>query len=295
MCERVRQPQADEKLTVTEDNSTDAPTEAELAKTKPTETEPKATDPVDAEDAGRLTRIFDAVWNGIVLSDSKWNPEKSCFQLADEYRHSGRTPEQCVENFIDWQTAKAGVAGFALGLPGFALMPVTAPADLVSTAYLQLRMVAVIGLLFGWNPRSDQFRTIAYVSLLGSAAGEMARDFGIRATTKLAAAQLANLPGKVLIQINKAVGFRLVTKAGTKGLVNLTKLVPILGGLIGGGINIVVTNQIGMEAARWLKEGPPPNEPPSDAPIISAQPGSSQQPDGLPGDSRSARQRVQGD
>jgi hypothetical protein len=209
-----------------------------------------------SEDTSRLTQILDTVWNGIVLGDSKWNPEKSCFQLADDYRRSGRTPEQCVENFIDWQTAKAGAAGFALGLPGLVFMPLTAPADLVSATYLQLRMVAVIGLLFGWDPRSDQFKTIAYVSLLGSAAGEVIRDFGIRATTKLAAAQLANLPGKVLIQINKAVGFRLVTKAGTKGLVNLTRLVPVLGGLVGGGVNIFVTRQIGAEAARWLNEGP---------------------------------------
>jgi hypothetical protein len=147
---------------VNEDNSVEEPKEAE-----------------HAEDTNRLTQILDPVWIGLVLGDSKWYPEKSCFQLANDYRHSGRTAEQCVRNFIDWQTAKAGVAGFALGLPGLAFMPLTAPADLVSATYLQLRMVAVIGLLFGWDPRSDQFKTLAYMSLLGSAAGEIARDFGI--------------------------------------------------------------------------------------------------------------------
>ena len=208
--------------------------------------------------AGWLTQILDAVWNGIVLADSYWNPEKSCFDLAEEYRRSGRTPEQCAENFIDWQTAKAGVTGFALGLPGLAFMPVTAPADLTSTTYLQLRMVAVIGLLYGWDPRSDQFRTIAYMSLLGSAAAEVARDFGVRAGTKLAAAQLARVPGKVLIHINQAVGVRLVTKAGSTGLLNLTKLVPIVGGIVGGGLNVFFTRQIGWAAVGWLREGPAP-------------------------------------
>jgi hypothetical protein len=132
---------------VNEDNSVDVPKEAE-----------------HAEDTNRLTQILDTVWNGLLLDDSRWYPEKSCFQLADDYRHSRRTPEQSVRNFIDWQTTKAGVSGFASGLPGLALMPLTAPADLVSTTYLQLRMVAVIGLLFGWDPRSDQFKTLAYMS-----------------------------------------------------------------------------------------------------------------------------------
>ena len=131
-------------------------------------------------------------------------------------------------------------------------------------------MVAVIGLLYGWDPRSDQFKTIAYMSLLGSAAGEIARDFGVRATTRLAAAQLANIPGRVLIQINKAVGTRLLTKAGTKGLVNLAKLVPVLGGIVGGGINVAVTRQIGKAAARWLKEGPAPGDVVANMPIIAA-------------------------
>ena len=109
---------------------------------------------------------------------------------------------------------------------------------------------------------------MAYMSLLGTTSGEILRDFGIRTTTKLASAQLAKLSGKALIQINKAVGFRLVTKAGTKGLVNLTKLVPVLGGPVGGGVNIVVTRQIGAAAARWLSEGPPLTDAAGDAPPI---------------------------
>ncbi len=212
-----------------------------------------------AEEAGRLTQILDTIWNEIVLGDSKLSPEKSCFELADDYRHSGKTPEQCAENFIAWQTAKAGAAGFALGLPGFAAMPITVPADFLSVAYLQLRMVAVIGLLFGWDVRSDQFRTMAYLSLLGSAAGELVRDLGIKATTKIAMGTInKRVSGAVLKKINSAVSARLVTKAGSTGVVNLTKIVPVLGGLVGGGVNVLVTRQIGKTAVSWLKEGPPP-------------------------------------
>jgi uncharacterized protein (DUF697 family) len=213
----------------------------------------------EAADANRLSQILDTIWDGIILGDSKWNPEKSCFDLAAEYRDSRMTPEECADNFINWQTAKAGAAGFALGLPGFAFMPLTIPADFVSVSYLQLRMVAVIGLLFGWDARSDQFRTTAYISLLGSAAGELARDFGIQAATRIAAGTIRKrISGAVLKKINSAAATRLVTKAGTKGVLNLTKMVPILGGIVGGGFNIVATRIIGRTAVDWLKDGPPP-------------------------------------
>jgi uncharacterized protein (DUF697 family) len=210
----------------------------------------------EAETATSLTKVLDTIWNGVVLADAEWSPGKSCFDLADEYRRSGRTPEECAANFIDWQTAKATATGFALGLPGLPAMVATVPADLTSTAYLQLRMVAVIGLLFGWDVRSDQFRSMAYISLLGTAGGELLRDFGVTFTTKLVAAQISKLSGKALLKINQAVGFKLLTKAGSTGLVNLTKIVPVLGGIVGGGVNLLVTRQIGHTALTWLKEGP---------------------------------------
>lgn len=205
-------------------------------------------DPDQAEEAGRLTLVLDAIWNEVVLGDSKLSPEKSCFELAGDYRHSGKTREECAQNFIGWQMTKAGAAGFALGLPGFAAMPLTVPADFLSVAYLQLRMVAVIGLLFDWDVRSDQFRTMAYMSLLGAAAGELVRDLGIKATTRVAMGTIQKkVSGAVLQKINRAVSTRLVTKA-----------VPVLGGLVGGGVNVLVTRQIGKTAISWLKEGPPP-------------------------------------
>lgn len=40
------------------------------------------------------------------------------------------------------------------------------------------------------------------------------------------------LPGRILIEINKKVGHRLVTKFGQRGVIDLAKLVPAVGGLI---------------------------------------------------------------
>jgi hypothetical protein len=45
-----------------------------------------------------VTRILNAVWDGVILGNSKWNPDRSCYELAEEYKQSGRTPDGCVKN-----------------------------------------------------------------------------------------------------------------------------------------------------------------------------------------------------
>jgi hypothetical protein len=54
----------------------------------------------------------------------------------------------------------------------------------------------------------------------------------------------------VLLDINKKVGFRLVTKSGTTGVVNLSKAVPVLGGVVGGTIDGTSTRAVGAVARR---------------------------------------------
>lgn len=203
-----------------------------------------------------MIQMLDTVWDGVVLAESRWNPEKSCYDLYEEYRKSARTPDECVENFIKWQTAKAAGSGFLLGLPGLAFGVVTIPADLTVTTYLQMRMIAVISLLYGWDPKSDRLKTLALLSMLGSSAGETLRAAGVQVGTKVTARLIKKIPGEVLKQINKLVGFRLVTKAGTTGVFNLTKFIPIAGGLVSGGLNAVTTRQIGHAAKSILCEGP---------------------------------------
>jgi uncharacterized protein (DUF697 family) len=228
-------------------------------------------------DAGWLTKSLVFVWEKVIIGDNKFNPEKSCYQLAAEYTDSGKTAEQCARNFIKWQTGKAGITGFALGLPGFTAMPVTIPADLASVSYLQLRMIAVIGILFGWEVTSDQFRTVAFTCLLGTAVGEAAHDVGVKASARFGARFVRNIPGRFLQRVNEllhvhnlfikgvnaganAGGKATATagaKVGSKGIINLSKMVPLFGGIVGGGLNAVFTRQMGVLAVRLLKGGPP--------------------------------------
>ena len=58
-----------------------------------------------------------------------------------------------------------------------------------------------------------------------------------------------------MTKINQKVGFRLLTKFGEKGAVNLVKMLPLVGGVIGGGIDIVGTKIIANKAYSVFVKG----------------------------------------
>lgn len=199
---------------------------------------------------------LDQIWEAVILGESWFNPERSCYDLAEEYRASGRSVEKCVENFIDWQTAKAGAVGFLLGAPGFVSIAVAIPGDMLACVYLQMRAVAVIALLCGWDVKSDRIKTVALYSMVGGSATGAAAKGATTTATKGAGVALKGLPGAALTAINRSLGFRFVTKFGSQGVVNLVDWIPIVGGVVSGSVNAVLTNRAGWLAFRVLKDGP---------------------------------------
>ena len=81
------------------------------------------------------------------------------------------------------------------------------------------------------------------------------KQTGIKFGIKLAEGAIKKIPGKVLTRINQKVGFRFLTKFGSKGLVNLGKLLPGVGAVIGGGLDLVETKIIANRAYKWFLVG----------------------------------------
>lgn len=63
------------------------------------------------------------------------------------------------------------------------------------------------------------------------------------------------IPDTVLTKINQKVGFRFLTKFGEKGIINIVKLVPVVGGVIGGGFDLVETKVIANRAYKMFIKG----------------------------------------
>lgn len=180
---------------------------------------------------------------------------KSCYELAEEYlKHHEKIEddnERVIKNakeFIKWQITKCTATGFVTGLGGIITIPVTLPADLVTVWYVQLRMIATLAVMGGFDPKEDCVRSLAYVCLTGSSANKILKEAGIQIANKATMAAIKRIPGKVLISINKKVGFRLVTKFGTKGVINLGKCVPVVGGIVSGGLDFAETKVIASKA-----------------------------------------------
>ncbi len=172
----------------------------------------------------------------------------SAEELAASYVQRGGTTTEQGDSLIRWQVAKASTSGFVTGLGGLLSLPIAVPANLGSVLYVQLRMIAALAALGGHDVRADQVRALAYVCLCGSAAVDMARDVGIQLGMRLTQAAIRKISDDTLLRINRRVGFRLLTKFGAHGVVNLSKAVPLVGGVIGGTIDGASTLTIGNVA-----------------------------------------------
>lgn len=58
-----------------------------------------------------------------------------------------------------------------------------------------------------------------------------------------------------MTKINQKVGFRFLTKFGTKGVINIGKAIPVVGGVIGGGFDLVETKVIANRAYKMFVKG----------------------------------------
>ncbi|MGB6327433.1 MAG: EcsC family protein [Halarcobacter sp.] len=187
-----------------------------------------------------LDFAYDKAVNGVAGLDS-------AIELAENYKNDDCLHGQC-NSLIRWQNTKAGTSGFVTGLGGLILMPVTLPANITSVLYVQIRMIAAIAHLSGHDLKDDKVKTMVYVCLVGNGAVEILKNVGVEVGKKVATNAIKNISGKVITQINQKVGFRLVTKFGEKGIINLGKALPILGGVIGGTVDTISTNIIGNTA-----------------------------------------------
>ena len=180
---------------------------------------------------------------------------KSCSQLAEEYLEKYPNPITAIDEFVKWQIGKCTTSGFLTSLGGIITLPVTLPANLVTVWYVQLRMIGTIAAISGCDPSDDDVQALSYICLAGGSVSKICREAGVQFTNKLTASMLKRIPGAVFTKINQKVGFRFVTRAGTTGIVNLTKLVPLVGGVVGGAFDFAGTRIIANKAIKVFGYG----------------------------------------
>ena len=206
-------------------------------------------EPIDSNEPSESNAIKLVKWI-ISMAIEGVPPLSSAKDLAIEYKidQGYENDDERVDSLINWETTKNFTSGFLTGLGGVITLPVSVPSALGASWLIQARMAGAIAHIYGHSLSEDRVRTLVLLSLLGDTAKEVVKTAGVKVGQKLTERAISKISGKTLIEINKIVGFRLITKAGEKGVINLTKFVPVVGGVVGGALDAVTCRAVGRTA-----------------------------------------------
>lgn len=160
----------------------------------------------------------------------------SADELAEEYLRQSGTPDEQIDSLINWQCVKCGTSGFLTNVGGFLSFTAGLATNLSSVIYLQLRMVAAIARMRGYDIHDERVKAMAVVCLCGNSANKFLKE---------------------------AVGIgakRTVTKGATRKL--FARLTPVIGGIVGGAMDAGMTRAIGAAAKQTFVAKPEKNVTP---------------------------------
>ncbi len=191
-----------------------------------------------------LNFIYNKAVNGVAGMDS-------AYELAQDYK--SKYPQDLnkqISSLVNWQCLKSGATGFVTNLGGLITLPVALPANITGVLLLQLRMIAAIAILCGYKPNNDRVQTLAYCCLIGDSINTFIKKAGVQLSSKIGYKVIGKIPYAVIKKINKEIGMKILTKFGQKGIINLWKFVPALGGVVAGGFDAVSTKTVGSFAKK---------------------------------------------
>jgi uncharacterized protein (DUF697 family) len=181
-------------------------------------------------------KVLNNIYNLAVTGNGSFG--NSIQELADEYvERYGRT-EKAIDKMVSNQRLKCTATGFVSGLGGLVTLPITIPADLASSLYIEIRMIATVAAIRGYDINSDEVKTLVYLCIVGNSVGDVLKQAGLKSLTNYSAKVLIPKISKaVTAKVAENVGNKLLLKTSTKVLPKLGKMVPVVGGVLSGSYN----------------------------------------------------------
>lgn len=163
-------------------------------------------------------------------------------------RHGGSI-DLAIESLIDSHVRLASAQGFVTNLGGLAALPVSVPANITGVAVVQVRMVAAIAHLRGYDLNDNRVRTALVMCLLGGEQVARRISQGTLPTSPMAVATAPVFDPELDQRVAEEVVADLAARVGGKNVaLIITKRVPLIGGGIGAVVDAVATHQIGKYA-----------------------------------------------
>jgi hypothetical protein len=181
-------------------------------------------------------------------------------------RHQSKFPDdprKAVDAIMDQHVRLAGVQGFLTSVGGLVTLAISMPANMTGLAVVQARMVASIAALRGYDLSDPRVRTAVISCLLGEDGVEDRLKKASLPTSPLAMATAPVFDPELDRQVAGEVAAELVARVGGKQMaLAAARRVPLLGGVVGAGVDGWSTYKIGQYADTMLvKRIPRPIEP----------------------------------
>lgn len=205
---------------------------------------------IDESSKDKLT-ILDKIIDIIVES----NPV-SIREYVDKLREQniGISNDDLAKKIVTRKSFKNGLVGAATGIGGVITLPLTVPADLVTSWKIQAAMAFSIAYVYGHNPHTTDLKTDLYLILAGDSAKEALKRIGIETSKVLTKKGIEKyITREVMRHIWKYVGRKIITKAGEKSLTSFVKMVPLVGAPIGFIFNWISAKTVGNFAIDYYK------------------------------------------
>lgn len=168
-----------------------------------------------------------------------------------ELAEHGGDVDAAIRDLIESHVRYAGAQGFLTNLGGLVTMTVTVPANIAGLALIQSRMVAAIVHLRGYDLEDRRTRNAILAALMGEE-----RIHSMIAKKRLPGTPMAIATAPVYdahldTLVSGEVASELMTQvAGKKLAMGVARRVPVVGGVIGMGVDGYHTWRIGRYAGR---------------------------------------------
>lgn len=144
--------------------------------------------------------------------------------------------------------------GFVTGLGGFAMLPLSMPANIAGYYAVAARQAGAVAHLRGYDLESPAVRTAIAVCLVGEDVSEVLGKVGLGTSGLTSKIVGGMLPASLSAALHKAIAFRLIVVVGAKKFANLGRLVPVVGGVVSAGADAWLLRGVGRAAREIFPE-----------------------------------------
>jgi hypothetical protein len=173
------------------------------------------------------------LWGETFLSDSSWWDNKD------------KMANHAIYESTLWSVGN-GIWNGLLGIAGI-------PTDIAITLYSQVKLSSTLFTIYRIDTTSPSTHLLVLAAAAVVTVSELANHLGTLTAKQAIQKALLSIPRKTFTEINKVLGIKLISKTGEKTLLNIAKIIPGIGCVIGGTVNGVMMNACGHSVVAFIK------------------------------------------